>query len=245
MMQDLTDALNYFKTNLASKHKINPNNIIFMGESAGGQLAATLGCKLGLAAGIKGIVNFYGFNELAWYKTHGNDEGGWLSSLKKYIGSILIVCVAFFLQRIVGAVSSWYKENVAKKTTTRLDDELIPLIRRTIKTGIWIVAFLVILPLYGVNISALIATLGVSSLAIALAAQDTIANIIAGFLIMIDRPFRVGDKIKIPTGEIVEVLDIGIRRSKFLAEDKAIIIVPNLDLSKSKIINYTYGQERK
>jgi len=77
-----------------------------------------------------------------------------------------------------------------------------------------------------------------------LAAQDTIANIISGFMIMIDSPFRIGDKIKIPSGEVVKVLDIGVRRSEFLSEDKAIIIVPNLDLSKSKIVNYTYGEER-
>ncbi len=105
--------------------------------------------------------------------------------------------------------------------------------------AIWVIAFLIILPLYGVNINALIATLGISSLAIALAAQDTIANIISGFLIMVDTPFVEGDKIKLPSGEIVEVLDIGVRRSKFLAEDKAIVIVPNVDLSKKKIVNYT------
>ena len=62
---------------------------------------------------------------------------------------------------------------------------------------------------------------------------------------MIDIPFRVGDKIKLPSGEIVEVLDVGVRRSKFLSGEKAIIIVPNLDLSKSKIINYTFGDERQ
>ena len=87
--------------------------------------------------------------------------------------------------------------------------------------------------------------MGISSLAIALAAQDTIANIIAGFMIMVDRPFRLGDKIKLPSAEVVKVLDIGVRRSKFLSQDNdAIIIVPNLELSKSKIVNYTYGQER-
>ncbi|MFH1996262.1 MAG: mechanosensitive ion channel domain-containing protein [Candidatus Omnitrophota bacterium] len=165
--------------------------------------------------------------------------------LVKYIGSLLIVFVAFFLQRVIGAVAIWYQENVAMKTLTRLDDELIPLIRRALKTILWIVALLVILPFYGVNINALIATLGVGSLAIALAAQDTIANIIAGFLIMIDRPFRIGDKIKLPSGEIARVLEIGIRRSKFQGDEKGIIIVPNLDLSKSKIVNYTYGEEKE
>jgi len=165
--------------------------------------------------------------------------------LKKHLSAIFIMIIAFIIQRIIGAVSVWYKENIASKTETRLDDELIPLFRRTAKVLVWILALLVILPLYGVNISALIAALGVSSLAIALAAQDTIANIISGFMIMIDRPFRIGDKIKIPSGEVVEVLSIGVRRSKFVSQDKAIIIVPNTELSKSRIVNYTYAQERK
>jgi len=164
--------------------------------------------------------------------------------LKKYIGTIFILCVIFVIQRIVGAVACWYEKNIAAKTPTPLDDDIVPLVRRSLKIIFWVMGLLVILPFYGVNISALITALGVGSLAIALAAQDTIANIIAGFLIMIDRPFRIGDKIKLPSGEIVNVLDIGIRRSKFLFEDKAIIIVPNLDLSKSKIVNYTYGEQR-
>ena len=165
-------------------------------------------------------------------------------NFKKYITTIFIISITFIIQRIIGGAFCWYKENITSKTTTRLDDELIPLLRRVFKIAIWIIALLIILPIYGVNISALIATLGVGSLAIALAAQDTIANIIAGFMIMVDRPFRLGDKIKLPSGEVVKVLDIGVRRSKFLSDENAIIIVPNLELSKSKIVNYTYGQER-
>ncbi|MGB2706495.1 MAG: mechanosensitive ion channel domain-containing protein [Candidatus Omnitrophota bacterium] len=159
--------------------------------------------------------------------------------LKKYMVTVFIMCIAFIAHRIADAILGWYKENIAAKTKTRLDDKLIPILRRTLKVTIWVIAFLVILPFYGVNINALIAALGVSSLAIALAAQDTIANIIAGFLIMVDTPFTEGDRIKLPSGEVVEVLDIGVRRSKFLSEDKAIVIVPNVDLSKSKIVNYT------
>jgi MscS family membrane protein len=164
--------------------------------------------------------------------------------IAKHIRTFFIISAGLIIHRIAGVALSWYKENIAAKTAIRLDDELVPLLRRSLKIIIWIVALLVILPVYGVNISALVAALGVSSLAIALAAQDTIANIISGFMIMIDRPFRLGDRIKLPSGEIVEVLEIGVRRSSFLSEDKAIVIVPNLDLSKSKIINYTYGEER-
>ena len=164
-------------------------------------------------------------------------------NIKRYIITVLIICISFIVQRIAGAVIGWYKENVARKTASRLDDDLIPIFTRVFTVILWTVALLTILPFYGVNINGLITALGVGSLAIALAAQDTIANIIAGFLIMIDRPFKIGDKIKIPSGELVKVIDIGVRRSKFLSDDNAIIIVPNLDLSKSKIVNYTYGEE--
>ena len=163
--------------------------------------------------------------------------------MSKFVISVLVLLVGCIFQRVANSILVWYKDEIASKTVTTLDEEFIPLIRRTAIVLIWIMVFLIILPIFGVNISALITALGISSLAIALAAQDTIANIIAGFLIMIDRPFRVGDKIKLPSGEVVEVLNIGIRRSTFSGEDKAIIIVPNLDLSKSKIVNYSYGRE--
>ncbi len=165
-------------------------------------------------------------------------------NIRKYIAPIFIINIAFILQKIIGGAFSWYKENVTAKTSTHLDDKLIPLLRRAAKIAVWIISLLIILPIYGINISALVATLGISSLAIALAAQDTIANIISGVMIMVDKPFRIGDKIKLPSGEDVEVVDIGVRRSIFLSADKAIIIVPNLALSKSKLVNYAYGEER-
>jgi len=189
------------------------------------------------------LLFFIGIAGLVFYKIKiaPTISAGLHQALKKYIGTIFVILVSFIIQRIAGAVLLWYKENIASKTKTKLDDKLIPLLGRSVKTIIWVIAFLIILPFYGINITALIAALGVSSLAIALAAQDTIANVIAGFLIMVDAPFKIGDKIKIPSGETVKVLDIGVRRSKFLGEENAIIIVPNVDLSKSRIVNYTYG----
>lgn len=167
-------------------------------------------------------------------------------SIIKGILIIFILIITFWLQRISRVAFNWYAVNIAIKTASRPDDEFMPLLRRITNIVIWIIAILVILSNLGININALLATLGVGSLAIALAAQDTIANIISGFLIMVDRPFRVGDEIKLLSGERVKVLDIGIRRSRFLnLEDNAIIIVPNLELSKSKIVNFTYGRERQ
>ena len=162
--------------------------------------------------------------------------------LDKIFISLLILFITYWVFKISSAIFGWYAVNIAAKTKTDLDDKFIPLFKRLAVTIIWAIGLLVLLSKIGININAFIATLGVGSLAIALAAQDTIANIIAGFLIMIDRPFCVGDIIRLPSGEEVKVLDIGVRRSRFISEDKAIIIVPNLELSKSKIINYTYKE---
>ncbi|MFH1379730.1 MAG: mechanosensitive ion channel domain-containing protein [bacterium] len=164
-------------------------------------------------------------------------------SIKKYIITIFIFCIAYIIQQIIDSILEWYKKYIAVKTPSHLDDRLLALFSKVDKVLIWAIAIIIILPFYGINTSALVATLGVSTLAIALAAQDTIANIISGFLILIDAPFREGDTIKLPSGEKVNVLTIGVRRSRFLGEDKTIIIVPNVDLSKSKIVNYTYGEE--
>jgi MscS family membrane protein len=158
--------------------------------------------------------------------------------------TLLVMTGAAALQRFVSAALRWYALNVATKTETKFDDEFLPLLRKVVNILIWVIVLLMILTNFGVNVAAIVATLGVTSLAIALAAQDTIANVIAGFLIMIDRPFRVGDEIKLPSGERVRALDIGVRRSRFLnLDDGSIVIVPNLDLSRSKVINYTYGKE--
>jgi len=165
------------------------------------------------------------------------------------IGHAFFVAVTLFiassLHMMIRMGFRLYSRRFTSSTKTTLDEEFLPLFRRLFAIVLWTITLIIILNHFGVNISALVAALGVASLAIALAAQDTISNIIAGFLIMIDRPFRVGDRIKLPTGEMVEALAIGIRRSQFKAEDGAIVIVPNLDLSKSKIINYTYGEEGK
>ncbi len=169
-------------------------------------------------------------------------------SQRKVIEDILYflttVFVTYWVQKLVGAGLGWYRDTIAIKTRSSLDDEFIPLFSRVGRAVLWVIGAIIILSHFGVDTKAIIASLGVGSLAIALAAQDTIANIIAGFLIMIDRPFRIGDEIKLPSGEKVKVLDIGIRRSKFLSEENAIIIMPNLELSKSKIVNFTYGQEQ-
>jgi small-conductance mechanosensitive channel len=166
----------------------------------------------------------------------------------RLVSAVVIIYLTCLIHKIVNRLVEWYKVNVMEVTETEVDDMLMPLVKRLLSFVIWLLAAIIILPLYGVNINALVATLGVGSLAIALAAKDTISNIIAGVLIMVDRPFRLGDKVKLPTGEVVIVKDIGLRRSHFLCQTEeipTIVILPNVDLNSKKIVNYTYGEGYK
>ena len=173
-----------------------------------------------------------------------------LISIKPYINQITFtigaISIAFLIQVLFINVSNWLSKKISSKTRTKFDDEFLPLISRLLCILIWIITFILILIQFGIDIKSITATLGIASLTIALAIKDTISNVIAGLIIMTDKPFRVKDYIKLISGEKVIVQDIGVRRSRFVLEDKSgILIIPNSDLSKSKIINFTYAENEE
>ena len=88
-------------------------------------------------------------------------------------------------------------------------------------------------------------TVGVAGLALSLAIQDTLADAISGFIILIDQPFRVGDRIEISgLGTWGDVIEIGTRTTRIRTRDNRLVIVPNSTIGKSQVINYTYPDPR-
>jgi MscS family membrane protein len=166
----------------------------------------------------------------------------------KVINGVFFVAAALaftrFLYALIKAILDWYLAEVAVRTETRVDEEFIPLFARLLKVVLYFIAITVILGYFKVNLTGFIATAGVASLAIALAAQETIANWISGFAIMVDRPFRVGDRIELPDGQVGDVYQIGLRSTKILSFDNNLIIVPNTEMAKSRIINFGYPNPR-
>jgi MscS family membrane protein len=128
----------------------------------------------------------------------------------------------------------------ASQSSSALTTAVLPLLNRLTMILTLFIAVVITLGHFGVDVSSLLVFLGGGSVAIALAAQETLANMIAGFVIMIDRPFRVGDRIKLPSGEIGDVHEIGLRSSTLLDFDNNLIVSPNSDLTKAKVINYSY-----
>lgn len=155
---------------------------------------------------------------------------------------ILYLWVGFmFAWNFIQNMFTWYGKEIAKRTQTDLDEQLMPFFRRVALIILTIVGLITVLGYFDVEIGALITTLGIGSLAIALAAQAALSDTISGFIIMIDRPFRIGDRIEIQDLDTWgDVVDIGLRSSRIRTRDNRMVIVPNSVLGKSLVVNHSY-----
>ena len=98
----------------------------------------------------------------------------------------------------------------------------------------------------GVTITPMLTALGIGGLAAALALQDTLSNLLGGFHILIDRPVRVGDTVRLENGQEGEVEDIGWRSTRIRSGSDELIVVPNAKLAQSILTNRTaFGQSSR
>lgn len=154
---------------------------------------------------------------------------------------IFILAVGFAAVILFRGIVFLFKNYIEKATEgTKIDANITSLLSKILKLVIFVVALIIVLDRYGVNINSFIVSLGIGSLAIALAAQETLANIIAGIVILIDRPFKIGDTIKTNSGAVGTVNQIGIRSCRITTLDGKLLIVPNTELTKSSITNLSF-----
>lgn len=151
---------------------------------------------------------------------------------------VLGVGVAIFLAlRVVDALIEWYATEIASKTESTVDDQLIPLVEKVVNIFIFVMGLITILKHFGYDVLSLLTALGVGSLAIGLAAKETLTNMLSGFTIMVDRPFTIGDRIELTGGQVGDVLDIGLRSTKIMTLEQNVLVVPNTELVNTKVVN--------
>lgn len=166
-----------------------------------------------------------------------------LPTVNRLVEALGIIVLAMGLNRVIRVVLDWYMDRVAVRTETKLDDTLVPLLRKLSVVIVYGVALVNIVKIFGGDISAIITAFGVGSFAVAFAAQTTLSNMIAGMVLIFDRPFRIGDMIELPNGEYGTVSDIGIRSTKILTTSKITVIFPNSQLVSGVIRNLSYPTE--
>jgi len=167
-----------------------------------------------------------------------------LVSLLDTLGRILSLAIGtWFLWRMIDGLSAYFSEKAAK-TDSSLDDQLVPFITKTLKIFIVITAVLVIAQNMGYSISGLVASLGIGGIAVAMAARDTIANVFGSVMILVDRPFMIGDWIK--AGEFEGVVEeIGFRSTRIRTFEHTLVNVPNSLLANMVVDNIDARSKRR
>jgi MscS family membrane protein len=166
----------------------------------------------------------------------------WPGAVEEFLSKGLIIIVAasvtYMLIKFVDLAVGYWRQRAAGDQEKVLDDQLLPIVRKTLKVFVVVVATLVTLDNIGVNITAALASLGIGGLAVALAAQDTLANVFGAVAIFLDKPFRVGDRVQFDQVDgIVET--IGLRSTRVRNLDGHLITVPNKTIGNASITNVT------
>ena len=153
------------------------------------------------------------------------------------VSSIIIVVTYITIVVIDVLIDNWGK-NLAAKTESRIDDEIIPVLHRLSRIFISIIGLLFILPIWGIQIGPLLTSLGIAGIAVAFALQNTLGNIFGGMSILLDKSIKVGDKIKLDADTMGTVVDVGLRSTKIRSWDNEMITIPNGKLADAKILNF-------
>lgn len=158
-------------------------------------------------------------------------------------GAVFVANVAVFTNigyRMTDEILGWYARRVEERTGAGMGAQILPLVRKVFTIFLVCAALIVTLKHFRYDVLSLVTAMGIGSLAIGLAAKDTLANMISGFTLMIDRPFRIGDRIQLTTGKTGDVVDIGLRSTKILTPDNTLLIIPNSELCNSTVLNMAF-----
>ncbi|WP_417503804.1 mechanosensitive ion channel family protein [Marinomonas gallaica] len=147
---------------------------------------------------------------------------------------LLVIAAVFFFDRMISGMINHYSHKSSVLYSSR------PIVKGISRSFVFGIGILVLLGTLGISITPLVASLGIGSLAVALALQPTLENFFSGVQLLVDRPIRVGDFVELDSGEQGFVEKIGWRSTWIKTLPNNTVIMPNSVLSESKIINYFY-----
>jgi len=168
-------------------------------------------------------------------------------SFNIYLSKILSISLSIAIFWVIYNLIDVFAESlthVTGRTENSLDDQLVPLVRKTLRIFIVVLGVIIILQNNGYNVASLIAGLGIGGLAVALAAKDTLANFFGSITIFVDRPFRMGDWIKTSAAEGT-VEEVGFRSTRIRTFYNSVVSVPNSSLANSEIDNLGMREFRR
>ncbi|MDD5569726.1 MAG: mechanosensitive ion channel family protein [Bacteroidales bacterium] len=178
-----------------------------------------------------------------WHLAPQSEFGIKMILLKGY-QILLIYSIIVISLRMVDAVGVIMRHRAAK-TETKLDDQIVPFVVDSLKVIAVIFGIFIILgSVFNLNITSLIAGLGIGGLAVALAAKESIENLLGSFTIFLDKPFLVGDLITV--GNVTGFVEkIGFRSTRIRTLDKSYLTIPNKKMVDSELENISMRTFRR
>ena len=157
--------------------------------------------------------------------------------LTKTLNLVVICAFTYVLLKTIDLLMGYWKQRVSTAEDGTFDEQLFPVIRKSLKFFIIVVALLFICQnVFQQDIKALLTSLSIGGLAIGLAAQDTLANVFGAVAVFVDKPFRIGDYIKLTDVEGT-VETIGLRSTRVRNPEGHLITVPNKTMGNATITN--------
>ncbi len=164
---------------------------------------------------------------------------------ENFFSSATIIILTYIIMRIADVLIDSWGRKVAEQTQSKLDDDdVLPLFHRFSKIAIIIIGIMFILPVWGIQIGPLLASLGIAGIAVAFALQTTLGNIFGGASLIIDKAIKVGDVVELDGGVLGTVTDVGLRSTRIRSYNNEMIIMPNGKLADSKIVNFLQPDPR-
>jgi MscS family membrane protein len=159
-------------------------------------------------------------------------------------GFLAVINIAWLIVRLMDALIVEYVTPLTRKTSSDLDNQVLPLIRKGVKLLIWILGIIIGLDNAGFDVKAVLAGLGIGGLAFALAAQDTVKNFFGGIMILVDKPFKIGERIRVGAIDGT-VKEIGIRSTRVQNREGRLVTIPNSRFSDDAVENIALEPTRK
>ncbi len=172
-----------------------------------------------------------------WQDAIGLDA--WLNVIVRVWAVLTLLLVASGGARVLGVVLKWYGENAALQEGAVIAPNLVNPLRRFVTLAIYVVALLVAMELVGVSVTPLVAGLGIGGVAVALAVQPTLANLLAGSYLVGDRVVKPGDYVELENGFQGYVTEVGWRSTRLTTPYNNLVVLPNSRLSDNMLTNYS------
>ncbi|HEX2254869.1 MAG TPA: mechanosensitive ion channel family protein [Thermoanaerobaculia bacterium] len=154
----------------------------------------------------------------------------------RLVQALVVLAVVWLAFRLVDIFSHWSSARLTERGQIAAT-AMLPLVRKSVKVFLGALGLLAVLQNVGVNVTALLAGLGVGGLAVAFAAQKTLENFFGGITLVVDQPVRVGDFCKFGD-QVGTVESIGLRSTRIRTLDRTLVTIPNGDFSQMKLENY-------